>query len=296
MTSLAECFVSMKRIEEFLLLPDENSTETNDHSHWNYALSPDVPREKVAVPTQKMVTINENSLEKSVIFKNVSAKWDAKTQSGIHNLTLEAHENQLIAISGPVASGKSTLLLTILRELDIHSGNLLINGVVSYSAQDPWLFDATIRQNILFTEPFDTNRYLNVIRICGLEHDIRSLPLADLTIVGESGICLSGGQKSRINLARAVYRKADIYLLDDPLSAVDATVGKSIFDNCIKDFLKEKICILVTHQEPYIMASHCAIFMEGGKIHRKIENYAPIKNALPTLNNDNLNEVMKIYL
>lgn len=139
-------------------------------------------------------------------------------------------------------------------------------GVVSYSSQEPWLFDASIRQNILFTEPYDRKRYQEVIRVCCLEHDIRSLPAGDLTFVGESGICLSGGQKSRINLARAVYRKADIYLLDDPLSAVDSAVGKYIFNKCIKDFLEDTICLLVTHQEQFIKATDRIMYVSDGKI------------------------------
>lgn len=93
-----------------------------------------------------------------------------------------------------------------------------------------------------------------------------------VSAVGESGVCLSGGQKSRINLARAIYQNAQIYLLDDPFSAVDATVGKYIFENCVKDFLSDKICILVTHQEQYIMASDWAIFMQNGKIHHRRQN------------------------
>lgn len=178
-TALAECFVSMQRIEEFLLLPNQNATVD---AHVNYALTPDNPPEKDCLPLKRLIEINANSSEKSVLFENVTAKWNAEKQPGIVDLTLEAHANQLIAISGPVASGKSTILLTILRELEIQSGKLSVNGLVSYSSQESWLFDSTIRQNIIFAEQFDEQRYLEVIRICNLDNDIRSLPLRDLTI------------------------------------------------------------------------------------------------------------------
>lgn len=137
-----------------------------------------------------------------------------------------------------------------------------------------------MRQNILFTEEYDENRYRDVIRVCGLKRDLQSLPAFDLTMVGESGICLSGGQRARINLARSIYRKADIYLLDDPLSAVDTAVGKFIFNNGIKDFLSDKICILVTHQEQYIYSSDRTIFLQNGKCQKITDNKPEYHNNI----------------
>lgn len=275
-TSLAECFVSMMRIQDFLLLPEENSSKLDQI---NLAFTSD-KQEAIQMDKslQKQVKFEKNSLDKCVIMKNVTALWNIENHSGIIDFNLEIYRNQFVTISGPVASGKSTILFVILRELEIKYGELIVNGVVSYSSQEPWLFDATVRQNIIFTEQFDNERYLKVIRICGLENDIRSLAAGDFAIVGESGICLSGGQKSRINLARAIYQRADIYLLDDPLSAVDTVVGKFIFNHCIRDFLKDKICILVTHQTEHLKASNRTIFIDKGKIqhqkHHSInENY-----------------------
>lgn len=269
MTSLAENFVSMQRIEEFLLA-SEPKISTGDHI--NFAFKSDILWDNFSIPKirpPKIVKINENSgggRDKCVVLKNVTAKWSREFQSGIKGINIDIHGNQLVTIAGPVGSGKSTILMVIIRELEIDSGELTVNGVISYSSQKPWLFDSTVRQNILFTEQFDEKRYFEVIRICNLERDLRALPAYDQTIVGESGICLSGGQKSRINLARAIYRKADIYLLDDPLSAVDSAVAKSIFNKCIKDFLRDKICILVTHQEQYYMASNRLISISNGQI------------------------------
>lgn len=133
-------------------------------------------------------------------------------------------------------------------ELDITRGTLDVNGSLSYASQEPWVFAATIRQNILFGQPYDKKRYNEVVQVCALEKDFKQFTDGDLTLVGERGASLSGGQKARINLARAVYRDADIYLLDDPLSAVDVHVGKHLFDECITGYLKNKTVILVTHQ------------------------------------------------
>lgn len=113
----------------------------------------------------------------------------------------------------------------------------MINGDISYSSQDPWLFSSSVKNNILFGLPYDKIRYQETVKNCSLLTDFQQLPLGDKTNVGERGCALSGGQKARVNLARAVYRNASIYLLDDPLSAVDAHVGKFLFDECLGEWL-----------------------------------------------------------
>lgn len=158
-----------------------------------------------------------------------------------------------------------SIIQVILRELPVISGNVEINGVISYASQEPWLFAASIRQNILFGLPYDKERYKIVVKKCALERDFTLFPYGDRTIVGERGASLSGGQKARISLARAVYRKADIYLLEDPLSAVDSHVGKHLFEQCIRDFLKGKIVILITHQLQYLQQADQIVIVEHGK-------------------------------
>ena len=108
-----------------------------------------------------------------------------------------------------------------------HEGSIQINGTLSYASQEPWIFSGTLRMNVLFGQPFDAERYWNVIKVCALHQDIQKFDYGDLTLVGERGVSLSGGQKARVNLARAIYRNADIYLLDDPLS------GKSLKSNLL---------------------------------------------------------------
>lgn len=195
------------------------------------------------------------SNEIGIQLKNVSAVWNVE---GVHHVAISSvdleicNKNCLTAIIGQVGSGKSSLLEVILGEIPLTAGSIQVNGKVSYAAQQPWIFEGTIRDNILFTGTYDTDRYRKVIEACALERDFELFSRGDQTLVGDRGVSLSGGQKARINLARAVYRDADIYLLDDPLSAVDVKVGKHIFNRCVKTFLKGKIVLLVTHQVQYL--------------------------------------------
>lgn len=182
------------------------------------------------------------------------------------NITLTIENNQLLSVIGPVGSGKSSLLNLLLTELPYKSGKLELVGNISYSSQEPWLFSGSVRQNILFAEKYDEERYLKIVDICALKSDFAQFPHGDKTLVGEKGKSLSGGQKARINLARCVYKIADIYLLDDPLSAVDANVGKHLYDNCIRGFLSDKICVLVTHQLQYLKNSDKIIILKEGEI------------------------------
>ena len=118
--------------------------------------------------------------------------------------------------------------------MNITSGARRVSGTVSYASQDPWVFSGSVRQNVLFGCEMDDDRYARAIRACALERDLAAWAHGDHTLVGEKGVALSGGQKARVSLARAVYREADVYLLDDPLSAVDARVVRHLFRNCIR--------------------------------------------------------------
>lgn len=138
--------------------------------------------------------------------------------------------------------------------------------MVSYASQEPWLFSGSVRTNILFGQPMDRKRYNYVCKKCALERDFEQLPNGDKTIVGERGQSLSGGQKARISLARACYRDAAIYLLDDPLSAVDTHVGKHLFDQCLRSLLKNKIVILVTHQLQYLQQVDQIVIFKHGRV------------------------------
>lgn len=205
--------------------------------------------------------------EKGIFIRNCTAKWsESSTDNTLMNVTVSVKPEQLLAIIGPVGSGKTSLLHAILKELPLKQGSIQVNGEISYASQEPWLFAGSVRQNILFGLPMDRERYRDVVKVCALERDFTLLPYGDKTIVGERGVSLSGGQRARINLARAVYKEADIYLLDDPLSAVDTHVGKELFENCITGYLRDKTCILITHQLQYLKEVDHIIILESGMI------------------------------
>ncbi|KAL3867289.1 hypothetical protein ACJMK2_044503, partial [Sinanodonta woodiana] len=146
----------------------------------------------------------------------------------------------------------SSLLMSLLGELPPAEGRITLNGCLGYASQQYWVFSGTIRENILFGSPYDKTKYDQIVHCCALVKDIEHFRYGDLTLVGERGLCLSGGQKARVTLARCLYQDADIVLLDDPLSAVDTEVGRHLFNRCICDYLKGKTRILVTHQLQYL--------------------------------------------
>ncbi|XP_063224182.1 ATP-binding cassette sub-family C member 4-like isoform X2 [Bacillus rossius redtenbacheri] len=200
-----------------------------------------------------------------LVLEDAQAWWvpeqAAPTLSGV---SLRVWPRQCVAVIGSVGSGKTSLLHLMLRELPLTRGTLRVNGKVSFASGEPWLFAGSVRQNILFGRPYERQRYREVVRVCALSHDFQLLPHGDKTIMGERGASLSGGQRARINLARAVYMDADIYLLDDPLSAVDTHVGNHLFDDCIRGFLRDKAVVLITHQLQYLRgADHIVILQEG---------------------------------
>ena len=156
--------------------------------------------------------------------------------------------------------------MSLINELPGLSGQLIVTGNLSYASQAPWIFSGTIRDNILFSNPLDPERYWNVIAACCLREDIDSYPDRDMTLIGERGVTLSGGQKVRVSLARSVYYQADIYLFDDPLSAVDARVGRELFHNCMRALLRDKMILLVTHHIHYVRQADSVVVMRGGEI------------------------------
>ena len=151
----------------------------------------------------------------------------------------------------------------ILGELPHLEGNYKLVGKIAYVPQEPWIFSGTVRHNILCGLEYDSKRYKKVIKACALEKDFSLFPNGDSTLVGERGVSLSGGQKARVNLARALYIDADIYLLDDPLSAVDTHVGRHLFDKAINSYLRGKIRVLVTHQLQYLMEVDQILILKG---------------------------------
>lgn len=181
---------------------------------------------------------------------------------------MKVEKNQCVAVVGSVGSGKSSLLSAYLGEMDRVSGRVNRKGQVAYVPQQAWIQNATLKDNILFSKPFDKKHYDRVVEACALKPDLEMLPAGDQTEIGEKGINLSGGQKQRISLARAVYQNADVYFLDDPLSAVDSHVGKHIFEQVIgpKGILAGKTRVLVTHGITYLPQVDNIFVMQHGEI------------------------------
>ncbi|KAI6099711.1 ABC protein [Pisolithus sp. B1] len=186
----------------------------------------------------------------------------------VQGINLAIPRGCLAAIVGPVGSGKSSLLQGIVGEMRKVSGHVSVGGKVAYCSQTAWIQNATLRENVLFGQPFDEERYWRVIELSCLLSDLELLPDGDLTEIGERGINLSGGQKQRINIARALYFNPEIVILDDPLSAVDAHVGKSLFEDAILGFLRSRgiTVLLVTHAIHFLSQVDYVYTMKDGTI------------------------------
>uniref|UniRef100_A0A8C6AEZ6 ATP binding cassette subfamily C member 12 n=1 Tax=Monodon monoceros TaxID=40151 RepID=A0A8C6AEZ6_MONMO len=190
-------------------------------------------------------------------------------KSVLHNISFVVRKGKVLGICGNVGSGKSSLLAALLGQMQLRQGIVAFNETLAYVSQQAWIFQGNVRENILFGEKYDHQRYQHTVRVCALQVDLSTPPYGGLTEIGEQGLNLSGGQRQRISLARAVYLNHEIYLLDDPLSAVDAHVGKHIFEECIEKALRGKTVVLVTHQLQFLECCDQVILLEDGEICEK---------------------------
>ncbi|KAJ1998330.1 hypothetical protein GGI04_005049, partial [Coemansia thaxteri] len=195
-------------------------------------------------------------------------KWLTAEDPTLRGIDIECRRDQLVAVIGRVGAGKSSLASAILGDMVKSAGKVAIRGSVAYVPQQAWIMNATLRDNILFGHRFDQALYDRVLDACALRPDLDMLPGGDMTEIGEKGINLSGGQKARVSLARAVYARADIYVLDDPLAAVDAHVGKHIFTHVLgpQGMLKSRARILVTNAVQYLSNVDNIIMLRDGHV------------------------------
>ncbi|XP_013718236.2 ABC transporter C family member 8 isoform X1 [Brassica napus] len=218
----------------------------------------------------KIDEIERRGVEKSGTAVDIQAgnfSWDPETKHPtLRNINLEIKNGQKVAVCGPVGAGKSSLLHAVLGEIPKVSGTVKVSGSIAYVSQTSWIQSGTIRDNILYGKPMEIRRYNAAIKACALDKDINDFGHGDLTEIGQRGLNLSGGQKQRIQLARAVYADADVYLLDDPFSAVDAHTAGVLFHKCVEDSLREKTVILVTHQVEFLSEVDQILVMEEGRI------------------------------
>uniref|UniRef100_A0AAX7UKZ4 ATP-binding cassette sub-family C member 5 n=1 Tax=Astatotilapia calliptera TaxID=8154 RepID=A0AAX7UKZ4_ASTCA len=203
---------------------------------------------------------------------------ETESSSALKNISFTLPKGNLLGVCGNVGSGKTSLISSILEQMHLLRGSITADGTFAYVSQQAWIFHGTVQENILMGEPFDQTKYDRVVDVCSLRADLKILPFGDQTEIGERGLNLSGGQKQRISLARAVYSNKDIFLLDDPLSAVDAHVGKHIFEECIKKELQGKSVILVTHQLQYLEFCDDILVLDDGEI-REAGNHQTLMNA-----------------
>lgn len=300
---IAEALVAMKRLKNFLELDEK---EQVDIPKAKEKLMNEFGLKGEKIEKENLLnSVSTLPTDIALSLKNVSCKWQTVEESlkvapkrgpknakqipkvsenpnkfdesdekfTLNNVSLEVRKGILVGILGHVGAGKSSLLQAILRELPTESGSITIGGKLSFATQEPWVFSGSVRQNILFGQEMDKERYDAVVNACALKKDFEMFPFSDQTLIGERGSSLSGGQKARVSLARSMYRKADIYLFDDPLSAVDAHVGKHLFEQCLstQGFLGRQNAtrILVTHQVHFLKSANWVVIMKDGRIERQ---------------------------
>nr|XP_015618699.1 ABC transporter C family member 10 isoform X2 [Oryza sativa Japonica Group] len=201
-----------------------------------------------------------------IAIKSGCFSWDSSENYNLRNINLMVKSGTKVAICGEVGSGKSSLLAAILGEVPRTDGVIQVSGKIAYVSQNAWIQTGSVKDNILFGSTMDKPRYEETLKFCSLVHDLEILPFGDLTQIGERGANLSGGQKQRIQLARALYHDADIYLLDDPFSSVDAHTATSLFNEYVMGALSEKTVLLVTHQVEFLHAFDSVLLMSQGQI------------------------------
>ncbi|KAL9264122.1 ABC transporter C family member 10-like protein [Drosera capensis] len=203
----------------------------------------------------------------AISMKSANLSWEENSmRPTLRCINLEVAPGAKVAVCGEVGSGKSTLLAAVLGEVPIIEGTAEVYGNIAYVSQTAWIQTGTIRDNILFGTTMNDRRYQETLERCSLLKDLELLPYGDMTEIGERGVNLSGGQKQRIQLARALYQDADIYLLDDPFSAVDAHTATSLFNEYVMGALSGKTVLLVTHQVDFLPAFDYILLMSDGEI------------------------------
>ncbi|EAS02538.2 ABC transporter C family protein (macronuclear) [Tetrahymena thermophila SB210] len=220
----------------------------------------------------------------SIQMINFTAFWKQNIPV-LQDINVQINNGEFVCIVGKVGSGKTSFLNCILQEVPFYKGQIQCKGQLAYVEQEPYIFSSTVKENILFGREYDDDLYKKVIRACCLEQDLKIFQNGDQTVIGERGMDISGGQKARISLARAIYSQADIYLFDDPISAVDSKVAKAIFFDAISTLCRNSTVILVTHQVHYTRFVDKIIILEGGKVCQQ-GKYEELEQALKNLSNE----------
>ncbi|RQM27349.1 hypothetical protein B5M09_013105, partial [Aphanomyces astaci] len=235
-TTFMQALVALKRFMEFLDLAEKDTSAV-----WTPGTT----------SASDLASYAAKGYDISV--EQASFGWDA-AKPLFKDVNLKVKRGEFVVVHGSVGEGKSSLCAALLGEMDKYEGTVFVGGRVAYFSQQAWIQNMSVRENILFGHPYDRVKYNNVLAACALSKDLTLFPAGDRTEIGQKGVNLSGGQKARISLARACYSDADIFILDSPLSAVDAIVQNEIFTKCLLGLLRHKTIVLVTHS-PEIIAS-----------------------------------------
>ncbi|KAI9730944.1 MAG: hypothetical protein M1818_008019 [Claussenomyces sp. TS43310] len=294
---VVDAWGSLHRIQEFLLCEDqqdeskwapdgEYAIEMNKASFtWERTASQEVGTVVIPGQAQSKEKVKETRMaEKQASRNKKKSSKTATTESDeivhdtastlvedqhpftLDDININFGRNELVAVIGSVGSGKSSLLGALAGDMRKTDGEVVLGASRAFCPQYAWIQNATVRDNILFGKDLDKAWYNSVIDACALGPDLEMLPNGDSTEIGERGITVSGGQKQRLNIARAIYFDADIILMDDPLSAVDAHVGRHIMDNAICGLLKDKCRVLATHQLWVLNRCDRVVWLEEGKV------------------------------
>ncbi|XP_077982033.1 ATP-binding cassette sub-family C member 5-like [Glandiceps talaboti] len=265
---LAESFVAADRLKNLLLMEELQPYESKP---FDDDVAVDITMATFAWDKQEKEQSKEERklMEEEKMMTTERIEEDSETSNGVpilFDINLKLKKGQLIGICGSVGSGKSSLISAILAQTQLISGEVAIDGSIAYVPQQAWITNTTLKENILFGNCYDKKMYEDAVFAACLQEDIDKLPSGDDTEIGERGINLSGGQKQRVSLARALYANRDIYLLDDPLSAVDTRVGKHIFNIYVKGGLSGKSVLFITHQLQYLSGCDHILMMKDGRI------------------------------
>ncbi|XP_031718518.1 multidrug resistance-associated protein 5 [Anarrhichthys ocellatus] len=229
-----------------------------------YISTEDDKKNKEGPNAQSLLTNMEQESPQSTISSTQSMR--PPLHKTLYRIDQRIKRGSLVGICGGVGSGKSSFLSALLGQMTLLEGNVAVSGGFAYVAQQAWILNDSLKENILFRNEYDQDKYNAVLEACCLLPDLAELPYGDMTEIGERGANLSGGQRQRVSLARALYSERPILLLDDPLSAVDACVGSHVFHKAIRGAAKGKTVLFVTHQLQYLSDCDEVILMKDGQI------------------------------
>ena len=295
---VVDAWSSLGRIQDFLIAEEQNDdfvwdmegkhAVSMEHADFTWERNiTQLPESKTGLQGNRKQTRAVKDAEKAAAkeLKSAGSKSGEDSSSTLtqvepfklHDMEFSVGRNELIAVIGGVGSGKSSLLAALAGDMRRTHGSVIMGATRAFCPQYAWIQNTSVKENILFGKPFDRKWYDAVIDACALRPDLDMLPNGDMTEIGERGITVSGGQKQRLNIARAIYFNSDIVLMDDPLSAVDAHVGRHIFDNAICGLLKNKCRILATHQLHVLSRCDRIIWMQEGHV-EAVDTFANLIN------------------